>query len=214
MADPRKVVSFDGIFSEADTLSFVIDNSTITYGLLQANGSAQVGLAVTLSADRTFALADDARPEEPLGPGERGGDVFGGRAPQQREDPGLMLSELGAVGLREPALRSGHPQPVARDPNRHASAPEVGEQPRCIAHIISTSSGSSAWSPVSGAGSGRAKPGQRPQFLPEAKSIRKCPPVGQGKSSGISCQSAEGVKVAPLAAAGGGSGAFRGPSIA
>lgn len=57
MADPRKDVSFEGIGAVRAT--FAIDNSTITYSASSANGSAQVGKAVTLSADGTVALAGD-----------------------------------------------------------------------------------------------------------------------------------------------------------
>jgi hypothetical protein len=57
MADPRNAVAFEGIRYSAET--FLIDNSTITYSETVANGSSQVGLAVTLSADETVALAGD-----------------------------------------------------------------------------------------------------------------------------------------------------------
>lgn len=58
MADPRNDVDFTGIGYRAET--FKIDNSTITYSATADKGSAQVGLAVTLSADKTVALAGDA----------------------------------------------------------------------------------------------------------------------------------------------------------
>lgn len=57
MSDPRLDVSFveiDPVF-----LTFKIDNSTITYSATSTNGSASVGLAVTLSAAETVALAAD-----------------------------------------------------------------------------------------------------------------------------------------------------------
>lgn len=57
MADPRKTVSFEGI--GAVNATFAIDDSTITYDATEENGSAQVGLAVTLSAAKTVALAAD-----------------------------------------------------------------------------------------------------------------------------------------------------------
>lgn len=57
MSDPRNAVNFEGIRYQAET--FLIDNSTITYDADEGNGSAQVGLAVTLSADLTVALAGD-----------------------------------------------------------------------------------------------------------------------------------------------------------
>lgn len=57
MADPRNAVAFDGIGYEAQT--FLIDDSTITYSATAANGSASVGLAVTLSTHSTVALAAD-----------------------------------------------------------------------------------------------------------------------------------------------------------
>lgn len=58
MADPRNAVDFEGIGSEFAT--YLIDNSTITYDATKTGGSAQVGLAVTLSADDTVALTADA----------------------------------------------------------------------------------------------------------------------------------------------------------
>ncbi|MGA7617240.1 MAG: hypothetical protein WBX15_18910 [Thermoanaerobaculia bacterium] len=57
MADPRADVDLIGIDYEAVTLK--IDNSSITYDATKANGSAQAGLAVTLSAAKTVALAAD-----------------------------------------------------------------------------------------------------------------------------------------------------------
>lgn len=60
MADPRLDVNFVNIGYRAET--FKIDNSTITYSATEDNGSAQVGLAVTLSAAETVALAADAEP--------------------------------------------------------------------------------------------------------------------------------------------------------
>lgn len=58
MSDPRADVDLVGIGYRAET--FKIDNSTITYSATEDNGSAQVGLAVTLSAAETVALAADA----------------------------------------------------------------------------------------------------------------------------------------------------------
>jgi hypothetical protein len=58
MADPRNAVDFEGI--GAEYASYLIDNSTITYDATKTDGSAQVGLAVTLSAGRTVALTADA----------------------------------------------------------------------------------------------------------------------------------------------------------
>lgn len=58
MADPRLDVRFEGIGYQAET--YKIDNSTITYSATEDNGSAQVGLAVTLSAAETVATAADA----------------------------------------------------------------------------------------------------------------------------------------------------------
>ena len=45
--------------NDAHYETYKIDNSTITYDATQVDGSAQVGLAVTLSADDTVALAAD-----------------------------------------------------------------------------------------------------------------------------------------------------------
>lgn len=57
MADPRSAVLFNEIASVFAT--FKIDNATIVYSASAVNGSASVGLGVTLSADNTVALAAD-----------------------------------------------------------------------------------------------------------------------------------------------------------
>jgi hypothetical protein len=57
MPNPRKSVEFEGI--GLLTATYKIDASTITYSATVAGGSAGVGLAVTLSADDTVALAAD-----------------------------------------------------------------------------------------------------------------------------------------------------------
>ena len=60
MADPRDAIAPNDVDLEFDF--FKIDNSTITYSATADYGSTQAGqnLAVTLSADNTVALADDA----------------------------------------------------------------------------------------------------------------------------------------------------------
>lgn len=55
MANPRNIVLFQGIAYDAQT--FHIDADTITFDREVENGSEQVGLAVTLSADATVAVA-------------------------------------------------------------------------------------------------------------------------------------------------------------
>ena len=57
MANPRDTVEYDGLFAEYAT--YKIDNSTITYSATAVNGSSQVGLAVTFSADNTIQLVGD-----------------------------------------------------------------------------------------------------------------------------------------------------------
>jgi hypothetical protein len=57
MADPRNDIDFGGIGYQAQT--FKIDDNTITYESDQKFGSSVVGLAVTLSAAGTVALAGD-----------------------------------------------------------------------------------------------------------------------------------------------------------
>lgn len=57
MASVRGGVSFEGINAVYET--FKIDNSTITHDATKERGSAEVDLAVTLSADDTVALAGD-----------------------------------------------------------------------------------------------------------------------------------------------------------
>ena len=57
MTNPRVVTFTDGMFS--DDATFSIDNSTITYSATATGGSAQVGLAVHLSAAKTVQLAAD-----------------------------------------------------------------------------------------------------------------------------------------------------------
>lgn len=63
MADPRLDVKYDEINPEFVT--FKIDDSTITYSATETNGSAQVGLAVALSAAETVELVGDG--EEVVG---------------------------------------------------------------------------------------------------------------------------------------------------
>jgi hypothetical protein len=58
MANPRKTVDFTGIQYHADT--YIGDGSTILYDPLQPFGSAQAGKWVSLSADMTVQLANDA----------------------------------------------------------------------------------------------------------------------------------------------------------
>jgi hypothetical protein len=57
MTNPQNIVDFTGI--GRFTVTYLIDNSTITYNDQEENGSAQVGLAVTLSAANTVALTGD-----------------------------------------------------------------------------------------------------------------------------------------------------------
>jgi hypothetical protein len=59
MANPRDTVAFDEIRAPGDTATYLIDESTITFDADEENGSAQVGLAVKLSDDKTIALATD-----------------------------------------------------------------------------------------------------------------------------------------------------------
>ena len=58
MADPRASVLFDDV-GEVEQYTFLIDNSTITFDSTKVNGSASVGLAVTMSAAKTVALTAD-----------------------------------------------------------------------------------------------------------------------------------------------------------
>ncbi len=58
MADPRNTVTLDGL-GDLDNGTYLIDNSTITYDVTKAAGSASIGLAVTLSASKTVALCAD-----------------------------------------------------------------------------------------------------------------------------------------------------------
>lgn len=84
MANPRDTVKFNGIGYDAQT--FYIDNSTITYDQNEENGSAQAGLAVTLSADATVALADD-------------GDAIVGKLVHVESDGKAAVQTGGYVGL-------------------------------------------------------------------------------------------------------------------
>jgi hypothetical protein len=59
MANPRNTVDFEGIAGQEDYATFIIDNSAITYDADEEGGSAQVGLAVTLSADKTISTVAD-----------------------------------------------------------------------------------------------------------------------------------------------------------
>lgn len=56
MADPRNAVSYEGIGYEAETF---LHDGTIVYDATKANGSAQVGLAVTLASAKTVSLVGD-----------------------------------------------------------------------------------------------------------------------------------------------------------
>ena len=56
MADPRAAVNFEGIGYEAQTFAH---DDTIVYSAAQANGSAQVGLAVTIESANTVTLVGD-----------------------------------------------------------------------------------------------------------------------------------------------------------
>jgi hypothetical protein len=56
MADPRNAVSFEGIGYQAATY---LHDDTIVYSAAQVNGSASVGLAVSLETAETVTLAGD-----------------------------------------------------------------------------------------------------------------------------------------------------------
>jgi hypothetical protein len=58
MPNPRNIVAYEGIAPVYAT--YLIDGSTITYDATKAGGSAQVNLAVVLSASKTVALTQDA----------------------------------------------------------------------------------------------------------------------------------------------------------
>jgi len=60
MADPRLGIDYTEL--QAEYAPAIIDNSTITYDATQNQGSAQAGLAVTLSGDGTIALCADGDP--------------------------------------------------------------------------------------------------------------------------------------------------------
>lgn len=63
MSNQRDTVEFDG--QGGVYMTFIIDNSTITYSATTAYGSAQVGKAVALSAANTIELVGDG--EEVVG---------------------------------------------------------------------------------------------------------------------------------------------------
>lgn len=56
MADPRAAVDFEGIGREAVTIAH---DNTIVFDKTKANGSAQVGLAVTIESDGVVSLVGD-----------------------------------------------------------------------------------------------------------------------------------------------------------
>lgn len=56
MADPRAAISFEGIGAQNVTYAY---DSTIVYDATKVNGSAQVGLAVSLEDDKIVTLAGD-----------------------------------------------------------------------------------------------------------------------------------------------------------
>lgn len=84
MADPRAKVAYDG--AAADYLTFKIDNSTIVYDSTKSGGSAGVGLAVTMSADGTVALAVD-------------GDLVVGKLIRVQSDNFATVQVAGAMTL-------------------------------------------------------------------------------------------------------------------
>jgi hypothetical protein len=57
MADPRLTLDYEHI--DPQTVTFSIDNSTITFDATEPGGSASVGLAVKLSGNATVALTTD-----------------------------------------------------------------------------------------------------------------------------------------------------------
>jgi hypothetical protein len=57
MANPRATPAYDDVLAEYVT--YIADNSTITYSATAVGGSAAVGKAVKLSAARTVALTTD-----------------------------------------------------------------------------------------------------------------------------------------------------------
>lgn len=60
MANPRNTVAYDDIRPVRAT--FIVDGTTITFDRDEDGGSAQVGLAVNLSASKTVQLVGDAEP--------------------------------------------------------------------------------------------------------------------------------------------------------
>jgi hypothetical protein len=59
MANPRNTTDFGDLLAEQVTY---LHDSSIVFDRTKANGSAQVGLAVRLTADRTVGLTQDATP--------------------------------------------------------------------------------------------------------------------------------------------------------
>ena len=64
MSDPRAAVGLSNPTAQYKTQTYPIDNSTITYSATEANGSAQVDLAVTLTTSETIALVGDGEQVE------------------------------------------------------------------------------------------------------------------------------------------------------
>lgn len=58
MANPRAAVDFTDV-NPGNVWTYKIDGSTVTFDSTKVNGSAQAGLAVTLSADDTVGLVGD-----------------------------------------------------------------------------------------------------------------------------------------------------------
>lgn len=84
MADPRSTVNYQGI--RQGRVTYEIDDVTITYDADEEHGSAEVGLAVTLSDDNEIALADD-------------GDPVLGRLEAVYSDGKAVVTEVGHVEL-------------------------------------------------------------------------------------------------------------------
>jgi hypothetical protein len=87
MADPRNTLSYTDIKPDgASDVGYQIDASTITYDATKTNGSAQVGLAVTLSGNNTIALTAD-------------GDFVLGKLESVESDGKARVQELGHMTL-------------------------------------------------------------------------------------------------------------------
>jgi hypothetical protein len=139
MTNPRDDVRFDGIGYKTQT--YKIDNSTITYEANQPNGTSKAGLALTLNANKTVALAGDG--EGVLGkliavePDDKAVVQTEGYASLPGGEGATLSLMTAIVGDLGPSNAKGYIRSVAT-----ATAAELG---RCHGMIVDASDTTEVW---------------------------------------------------------------------